>query len=591
MADMPSDGAGTGRPVVVGADGSESALRAVRWAARTAASRGRGLHVVHAYGGVDPSLVADASLWRRYQQDLLDHAREIAARAVAVAHEAAPSVTVTEELVDGAAAPALLERADDALLVVGEQGSGGLGGTLVGSVASSVAAHAVAPVVVVRGDEPTEPAAPVVVGVDGSPVSEAAIDFAVVAADLASCPLVAVHTWWDPLFDPVTEPLLGWDAIVNDEKGGWSAEQLAGCLVAYAARRWVSTSWSVSTPRAPCRDARWRAAGRRAARRRGCWFRAGPAGPATAELHLSRRRSSPRLVVAPDDGPRRVPRSPSGGAEPSLGPGPCWNLGWVSSGPVRTLCYSRSERTSPRTGTFALPTWLRARPRRRGRHGVISRRRPRKDDDRTMMMVRRLPGAPAGGTCPHPPDPAATMRRCCWCYLLLLWRASARSSGSSPLVVVSAHVDQRRRDLDGPPTAAPLELPPEAGLVRLQDALRTDSCGAIASDRARWSILAGGRAQPTGRRPRTTAPSVMEALDVGPRCDDHRGLHSAKDLCAYRGREATVRRLATVLAGARAEPGRWAPPGGLVVPARPGGSGGNGPLDGCLLYRREVEES
>jgi len=232
MADMASDGAGTGRPVVVGADGSESALRAVRWAARTAASRGRGLHVVHAYGGVDPSLVADASLWRRYQQDLLDHAREIAARAVAVAHEAAPSVTVTEELVDGAAAPALLERADDALLVVGEQGSGGLGGTLVGSVASSVAAHAVAPVVVVRGDEPTEPAAPVVVGVDGSPVSDAAIDFAVVAADLAGCPLVAVHTWWDPLFDPVTEPLLGWDAIVDDERRVL-AEQLAGRSAAH----------------------------------------------------------------------------------------------------------------------------------------------------------------------------------------------------------------------------------------------------------------------------------------------------------------------------------------------------------------------
>ena len=144
---------------------------------------------MHAYGGVDPSLVADASMWRRYQRDVLDHAREIAARAVAVAHEAAPSVTVTKEVVDGPAAPALLERAtDDVLLVVGEQGSGGLGGTLVGSVASSVAAHAVGPVVVVRGDEPTEPAAPVVVGVDGSPASDAAIDFAVTAADLARLP-------------------------------------------------------------------------------------------------------------------------------------------------------------------------------------------------------------------------------------------------------------------------------------------------------------------------------------------------------------------------------------------------------------------
>ena len=187
---------------------------------------------MHAYGGVDPSLVADASLWRRYQQDLLDHAREIAARAVAVAHEAAPSVTVTRRWWTARPhRPCSSGRTTPCSWWV-SRGSGGLGGTLVGSVASSVAAHAVAPVVVVRGDEPTEPAAPVVVGVDGSPVSEAAIDFAVVAADLASCPLVAVHTWWDPLFDPVTEPLLGWDAIVDDERRV-VAEQLAGRSAAY----------------------------------------------------------------------------------------------------------------------------------------------------------------------------------------------------------------------------------------------------------------------------------------------------------------------------------------------------------------------
>jgi nucleotide-binding universal stress UspA family protein len=223
----PGDGPGLD-PVVVGVDGSASALRAVRWAARAAEARGRGLLVVHAYGGVDPSLVVEVELWRRYEQDLVHHANDVLAEAVAAATTVAPSVPVTQELVNGLAAPALLERATiDGLLVVGEQGLSGLDGALLGSVASAVAGHAAGPVVVVRGDEPTEPDAPVVVGVDGSPGGVAAIDFAVAAADAAGCPLVAVHTWWDPFVETVPEPLLARETIDNDERR-LLAEQLAG---------------------------------------------------------------------------------------------------------------------------------------------------------------------------------------------------------------------------------------------------------------------------------------------------------------------------------------------------------------------------
>ncbi|PVZ06322.1 universal stress protein [Actinomycetospora cinnamomea] len=227
VAATTGDGAAPGRPVVVGADGSESALRAVRWAARAARSTGRGLLVVLAYGGVDPSLVADATIWRRYQQEMLEQAREQARRAAETARAEAPELHVTEELVDGPAAPALLERAGDGLLVVGEQGVGGLGGALVGSVASTVAAHAAGPVVVVRGEVSTEPDAPVVVGVDGSPSSAAAIDFAAAVADAEGCPMIAVHTWWDPLVDTVPQEFLDLDAITADERRVL-AEQLAG---------------------------------------------------------------------------------------------------------------------------------------------------------------------------------------------------------------------------------------------------------------------------------------------------------------------------------------------------------------------------
>jgi nucleotide-binding universal stress UspA family protein len=224
--------AGPGRPVVVGVDGSAPAERAVRWAARTAVEQGRPLHLVLAYGGVDPSLVADAQIWRAYQQRLLDRARRDAERAVAVAHGVQPDLEVTEELVEGPAAPALLDRAGEGLLVVGARGEANLGEPFAGSVATTVAAHAAGPVVVVRGEEPTVPEAPVVVAVDGSPASTAAIDLAVVAADVAGCPLVAVHTWWDLLVPPEMEPLLDWGAISGDEHRVL-AEQLAGRCAAH----------------------------------------------------------------------------------------------------------------------------------------------------------------------------------------------------------------------------------------------------------------------------------------------------------------------------------------------------------------------
>jgi nucleotide-binding universal stress UspA family protein len=218
--------------VVVGVDGSASALRAVRWAARTAASGNRPLRIVCAYAAMNPPLLTDAQMWRRYQPDLTESAHRQIAQAVTVAHDVAPELVVTEELVEGPAAPALLDRAGDGLLVVGEHGAGGLDPPFAGSVATTVAAHATGPVVVVRGIAHTAPDAPVVVGVDGSPASSAAIDVAVAAADAAGCPLVAVHTWWDLRVGPELEPLLDWGAI-SVEEHRVLAEQLAGRAAAH----------------------------------------------------------------------------------------------------------------------------------------------------------------------------------------------------------------------------------------------------------------------------------------------------------------------------------------------------------------------
>lgn len=62
-----------------------------------------------------------------------------------------PKVHVVERVVHGAAAPALVEAAGYAeLLVVGSRGLGGFTGVLLGSVSHQCAQHAGCPVVIVR---------------------------------------------------------------------------------------------------------------------------------------------------------------------------------------------------------------------------------------------------------------------------------------------------------------------------------------------------------------------------------------------------------------------------------------------------------
>ncbi|MEV2241586.1 universal stress protein [Micromonospora sp. NPDC049891] len=187
----------TGTPIVVGVDGSEIALHAVRAAAREAAYRHRPLRIVHAFIwplmrvplGPAPGAPADGGLRNQAERCL--------AEAVAEAGKVAPEVPVTGAVVDGAASTVLLAEARDAALVVlGNRGLGGFAGLLLGSVAVQVSAHADCPVLVVRGESRAD--GPVVVGVDGSELSQEAVRFAFEEAAWRGCELVAVHAWLYP---------------------------------------------------------------------------------------------------------------------------------------------------------------------------------------------------------------------------------------------------------------------------------------------------------------------------------------------------------------------------------------------------------
>lgn len=220
----------SGAAIVVGVDGSESARRAVRLGATEAVTRRRPLRLVHAFiwpmlrvaSGPPPGGPPDGGLRRQ--------AERVVEEAAAEAASVAPDTPVSTEVVEGSAATVLLGEARTAeMIVLGHRGLGGFSSLLVGSVAVQVSAHADCPVVVALGDEERH-AGPVVVGVDGSPLSDLAIGFAMEEAALRGAELVAVHAWSQPVSTGPGDmvPLVYDEAALRTDEEQMLAESMAG---------------------------------------------------------------------------------------------------------------------------------------------------------------------------------------------------------------------------------------------------------------------------------------------------------------------------------------------------------------------------
>ena len=137
--------------IVVGVDGSENSLDALRWAAEEARVRNALLRVVAIFNAPimstgyevvapDPSDLAAAS------NTMLDAAVD------SVREEGGlEGVHVATEVVEGHAGERLIELSHEAdMVVVGARGHGGFLGMVLGSVTGHVVNHAACPVVVVR---------------------------------------------------------------------------------------------------------------------------------------------------------------------------------------------------------------------------------------------------------------------------------------------------------------------------------------------------------------------------------------------------------------------------------------------------------
>ncbi len=179
--------------IVVGYDGSEAATRALDWAAAEARTRGLPLTVMHVWEIHLGSPVAMPMV------DLGAIAQETLDGGVAHVRENAPDVEVRGVLGRGQVAAELIEAGRTAdLIVLGPRGIGGFAGLVLGSVSAQVVAHAPCPVVIARGEfgpHPGEEPGRVVVGVDGSPASRAALETAFAEADRHGLSVHAVVAW------------------------------------------------------------------------------------------------------------------------------------------------------------------------------------------------------------------------------------------------------------------------------------------------------------------------------------------------------------------------------------------------------------
>ncbi|WP_326950140.1 universal stress protein [Amycolatopsis sp. NBC_01307] len=184
----------TRQQIIVGVDGSASALQAARWAGDEAARRHLPVRVVHAVSM--PALAYGAGVRPRdgFSEVLETQGRQWLADAEAAIRSGHPDLEIHADLATGSPVTELLEAAADARLVaLGSRGLGGFSGMLTGSTVVAMVARGRCPIVVVRGGGREN--GPVVLGMDGSPANEPAIAVAFDEASSRGADLVAVHSW------------------------------------------------------------------------------------------------------------------------------------------------------------------------------------------------------------------------------------------------------------------------------------------------------------------------------------------------------------------------------------------------------------
>ena len=214
------------RLVMVGVDGSTRAAAASQWAARLALSTGAQLVAAYAWhSGQAEASGSDLARRRDEARAALEGAWCEPARAVGA---------IPQPLFLDGPPDLLLRAAEDGradLLVVGNRGAGGFASLHLGSVAHHLARHTTRPLAIVP--EPTAAPRPdtIVVGVDGSAGSTAAISWCARVAPALGARVVAVLAF---------EPFIEW--VPDDDPKSWRR------AAEWEVASWIEPLRDVGTP-------------------------------------------------------------------------------------------------------------------------------------------------------------------------------------------------------------------------------------------------------------------------------------------------------------------------------------------------------
>lgn len=213
----------TAQSIVVGVDGSTSAVGAATWAGGVAARLGVPLHIVYATPYLGHNLT-DAAAAVRAAAIIGQHeaADSILAAAADAVRRTEPDLSITTSAPAEAADAALESLSAQArLIVLGSQDVSAASALLIGSLTLKTISRSVCPVIAWRGDILAPTTQPIVVGVDGDN-SNAALGLAFELAAALRVPLWAVRSSASRRAPgDVTIPfLIDWDALEAME---WSS--------------------------------------------------------------------------------------------------------------------------------------------------------------------------------------------------------------------------------------------------------------------------------------------------------------------------------------------------------------------------------
>ncbi|HCT78440.1 MAG TPA: universal stress protein UspA [Micromonosporaceae bacterium] len=185
------------QPVVVGVDGSPPSQQALQWAAKAAMARDLPLAILYA-----SQFAGTADAYEYVSLEAEEAGQQLLSKAEAEVKDRFPDLACSTEFAHENPASALVDASRQAaLVIVGNRGHGGFHDLLLGSTSLHTAMHAHCPVAVIRPTSTEEQGAAgrIVVGVDASVPSQAALRLAFAEASLTGRPVTAVHAFTSAL--------------------------------------------------------------------------------------------------------------------------------------------------------------------------------------------------------------------------------------------------------------------------------------------------------------------------------------------------------------------------------------------------------